>query len=170
MKIDRRGVVGGILGAFGAWFGFMIGSGIELSWHGILLGIFISIMGIFVLASQTPFLSSERLGELMFGTLVGLAAEAFILRSIYLALFLGAIAGVLITPITQYQDLYIAELRAKYAPRARLVLGILLLFLGLAAGAWAYPKGILKEVTIVSLVILVTMFILLFGKGNQKYK
>jgi hypothetical protein len=85
-------------------------------------------------------------------------------------MFLGAIAGVLITPITQYQDLYIAELRAKYAPRAKLVLGILLLFLSLAAGAWAYPKGILKEVTIVSPVILVTMFILLFGTGNKKYK
>jgi hypothetical protein len=167
MKIDRRVVVGGILGAFGAWFGFMVSSGIELTWHGILLGVFISLFGIFVFATQTPFLSSERLSEAMFGTLVGLAAEMFFLRSIYLTMFLGAIAGILITPITQKQDPYLAELRTKYAPVVNKMLGVFILLLGIAAAMWAYPKGILKEVAIVSLVIIVTMFILFFGIGNQ---
>jgi hypothetical protein len=37
----------------------------------------------------------------------------------------------------------------------------------IAALLWAYPGGNLKDVTIVSTVILVTMLILIFGSGNQ---
>ncbi len=63
MSENRFVIVGGILGAFGAWFGFMLGSGIADAWHGVLLGTFISIFSTLGFATLYRFFLSTDFGN-----------------------------------------------------------------------------------------------------------
>jgi hypothetical protein len=170
MSEKRFVIVGAILGAFGAWFGFIVGSGIADAWHGVLLGIFISIFSLMLFASEVPIISIDRYRELIVGLLVGLAAEISVVRSIYIAIVLGAIAGYFTASTTQNLRPYSAEIRARYYPIIRLTFGILVMVIIIASLIWAYPRGILKDVAIVSLVILLPILILAFGGRYRSRK
>ena len=167
MSEKRYEIVGAILGALGAWFGFMIGSGIADEWHGVLLGIFIIIFSLLWFSSQLPLISIDRARELIIGSVVGLAVEISFIRSIYIAIALGVIAGYFTASTTLNLRPYSAEIRERYYPIIRLTLGLLVTVFIITSLIWAYPRGILKEVAIVSLVFLVPILILAVGGHDR---
>ena len=167
MSVNWFVIEGAILGAFGAWFGFMIGSGIADAWHGVLLGIFLSIFGILVLASQVPFISINRFRELIIGSILGLVVETYGVRSNYVVIAVGALAGFFTAFTTLRLSPYSEEIRARYYPIIRLTVVLLVAVSIIASLIWAYPRGILKDVAIVSLVVLLPILILAFSSRDR---
>ena len=166
MSVNRYVIVGAILGAFGGWVGFIVGSAIEETWDGVFLGIFLSILAMLIFVTEVPFISIDRLGELIIGALGGLVAEIFIVRSIYIAIVLGAVAGICTASATQNLKPYSAEVKARYFPIIKLILVFLIILIIIASLIWAYPKGIFKDVALVSLVILLPILILVIRSLN----
>ena len=166
MAMPRELVIGGILGVIGAWFGFSIGSGVETSWHAILLGVGICFFGLAYLASQVIPIPHVHFGELFFGALVGLAAEVFVIRSQVLAILSGAIGGASIAYLRMHPDRRLIELKKRLVDELRIVLRILSFLIVGVALLWAFPRGILLEVAIVSVVFLVLALALIGWVGN----
>ena len=167
MTSKRDIIIGAVLGAVGGWLGYMVGSGIETSWHGMLLGVFISILTVFVIVTQTPFLAGERIGELVIGCFVGLAAEVFIFRSVFIGLFLGALAGGLWASLTRSHNPYVQDLKFKVVPFIQPLLLLAIIITTLSVLIWAYPRGILKEVLIVWIFIILPILGVLFLRRTK---
>jgi hypothetical protein len=160
MDVDRNLTLSGVLGVLGGWFGYLLGSGIEETWQGALLGIFLCVFSVVVFIYHFSVLPQTRFNELLLASFAGLATEGLGLQSIYLAMVIGGLVAISVTFTIQNLKPYSAGIRSRVAPRGIGLVGILLIIVFLA---WSYPKGLLKDALLISTLFLIFFSLLIFG-------
>jgi len=156
----RKYIISAILGSIGARVGFVLGSGIEDTWQGTLIAIFLSFMFVALVFSWISNLTSLHLRGMLLGTVWGISAEFSGLDSWFLVFLIGLVVGVVEDYSTETIGPLIKENKDKYLPILQLILGIIVFGSVLTALIWAYPRGLLKDVAQVSLLLAIPALII----------
>jgi hypothetical protein len=160
MSINRDYLVSALLGAIGTGIGYTLGTGIENTWQGILIGIFLGIMAVGLLFSWISFFPIQRAQAIFLSVIWGITAEFAGLQSELLVMFFGMAVGIAADYAIQNLEPQLLELRDKYLPVLLLILGLILTGSILAGLIWAYPRGLLIDVAKLSLIVIIPAMII----------